>query len=261
MKFHHSAIVAIISVSLVSITGCVATQPIEDGNQKIIYNSNGVPNYYRVRSGDTVSKIAQKYKISIRQIARLNGLNNQYKINVGQRLRLWRGKSSSGTGYQAQSQAKPIKKATPPPYSPPPVMQPQNQAPRGKPSFATNANRGYDYMYPTKNRIMQNFQKGRSKGVWFSGRKGDPVYASKAGQVIYVGNSIADYGNLVLIRHSKEITTAYAHNSQLLVREGDYVKRGQRIATMGSTGGSKGVSLEFQIRRRGVAVNPKNYIK
>ncbi len=256
MKFHHSAIVAIISLGLVSVTGCVATQPIEDGNQKVVYNSSGVPNYYRVRSGDTVGKIARRYRLSIKQIARLNGLNSQYKINVGQRLRLWKGKGSSSASYQS----KPVPKAvTPPPYIPPAPVQPQ--APRVKPSFATNANRGHSYMYPTKNRVIQGFQQGRSKGVWFSGRKGDPVYASKAGTVIYAGNSIASYGNLVLIRHSKEITTAYAHNSRLLVKEGQYVKRGQRIASMGSTGSAKGVSLEFQVRRRGVAVNPKNYIK
>ncbi len=255
MKFHHSIIVAIVSFGLVSVTGCVATQPVEDSNQNVVYNSQGVPNYYRVKSGDTVSKIAQKYKLSIRQIARLNHLNSQYKINVGQRLKLWSRKSSS---YQPKPVPVLVQKVTQPTYLPAPIPP---QIPRVKPTFASNANRGFGYMYPTNNHIIQNFQQGVSKGVWFSGKNSDPVYASNTGTVIYAGNGIGNYGNLVLIRHSKEITTAYAHNSQLLVREGDYVKRGQRIATMGSTGSSKGISLEFQIRRRGVAVNPKNYIK
>ncbi len=251
MKFHHSAIVAMISLSLFSATGCVATQPIEDDNQKITYNSNGVPNYYRVKSGDSVSKIARRYNLDVKKIARLNHLNSDYKINVGQKLKLWKKGASSATAYQPQSRPQPIKQARPP----------VRKAPRVKPTFSSNANRGFSYMYPTKNRVIQGFQKGSSKGIWYSGRKGDPVYASQAGTVIYAGNSIAKYGNLVLIRHTKELTTAYAHNNQLLVQEGDYVKRGQRIATMGSTGSSKGVSLEFQMRRRGVAVNPKNYIK
>ncbi len=255
MKFHHLATVAIISLGLISVTGCVATQPIEEGGNAV-YNSNGVPNYYRVKSGDTVSTIARRYNIRISQIARLNNLDSKYRINVGQKLRLWSGKASSPS-YRPKlnSTFKSVEKVNPVP------VQPQAQTPRVKPTFSSNANNGYGYMYPTKNRVIQNFQQGRSKGTWFSGSKGDPVYASQTGTVIYAGNGIGNYGNVVLIRHTKEITTAYAHNSQLLVREGDYVKRGQRIANMGSTGNSKGVSLEFQVRRRGVAVNPKNYIK
>ncbi|MBS9778994.1 MAG: peptidoglycan DD-metalloendopeptidase family protein [Moraxellaceae bacterium] len=256
MKFHHSAIVTIIGLGLVSFTGCVATQPIEDGNQAIVYNSKGVPNYYRVKSGDTVSKIAQRYHLSIKQIARLNNLNNRYQINAGQKLRLWKGKGGYYKPRLPEAVPVPVQQVTRPP-----ALKQAPQVIQAKPTFASNANRGYGYMYPSKNRIIQNYQQGSSDGVWFSGRKGDPVYASNAGQVIYAGNQVADYGNLVLIRHSKEITTAYAHNSKLLVREGQYVKRGQQIATMGSTGNSKGVSLEFQVRRRSVAVNPKNYIK
>jgi len=93
--------------------------------------------------------------------------------------------------------------------------------------------------------------------MWFAGKEGDPVIASQAGTVLYSGNGLPEYGNLIMIRHSENYITAYAHNSQLLVKEGDQVQRAQRIASMGSSGQTNQVGLEFQVRLNGNPIDPR----
>ena len=97
-------------------------------------------------------------------------------------------------------------------------------------------------------------------GMWFAGKLGDPVQASQAGTVLYAGNGLQEYGNLIMIRHSDDYITAYAHNSELLVKEGDPIQRGQRIATMGSSGQTNQVALEFQVRLNGNPVDPRTIL-
>jgi lipoprotein NlpD len=94
-------------------------------------------------------------------------------------------------------------------------------------------------------------------GMWFAGQEGDPVQASQSGTVLYAGNGLEEYGNLIMIRHSDNYITAYAHNSQLLVSEGEQVQSGQRIATMGSSGQTNQVGLEFQVRLNGNPIDPR----
>ena len=94
-------------------------------------------------------------------------------------------------------------------------------------------------------------------GMWFAGTMGDPVLASQSGTVLYSGNGLPEYGNLIMIRHSDNYITAYAHNSTLLVKEGDAVQRGQRIANMGSSGQTNQVGLEFQVRLNGNPIDPR----
>ena len=94
----------------------------------------------------------------------------------------------------------------------------------------------------------------------FSGNIGDPVLASQGGNVMYAGNGLEEYGNLVMIRHSDNYITAYAHNSELLVKEGDSVQRGQRIASMGNSGQTNQVGLEFQVRLNGNPIDPRSVL-
>ena len=99
----------------------------------------------------------------------------------------------------------------------------------------------------------------REKGIDIAGTRGQPVYAAGAGKVVYVGNQLRGYGNLIMIKHGEDYITAYAHNDTMLVNNGQNVKAGQKIATMGSTG-TDSVKLHFQIRYKATAIDPLRYL-
>ena len=103
------------------------------------------------------------------------------------------------------------------------------------------------------------FDEVRNKGIGIAGKEGDPIYASADGRVMYAGSGLRGYGNLVLIKHNNTLLTVYAHNSKLLVKEGQNVKKGQQIAAMGRTEADR-VKLHFEVRRNGKTVNPLNYL-
>jgi lipoprotein NlpD len=117
------------------------------------------------------------------------------------------------------------------------------------------------WIWPTKGRIIRKFSIGDqgNKGVDIAGRRGQSVVSSAPGTVVYSGNALRGYGNLVIIKHNDKYLSAYAHNDRLLVKEGQNVKAGQKIATMGSSGTNK-VRLHFEIRYQGKPVNPKRYL-
>ncbi len=119
---------------------------------------------------------------------------------------------------------------------------------------------GVDLAWPTKNTVVvAPFDDVRNKGIGIAGKEGDPVYASADGKVMYAGSGLRGYGNLVLIKHNNTLLTVYAHNSKLLVKEGQPVKKGQPIAAMGKTDTDR-VKLHFEVRRNGKTVNPLNYL-
>ncbi len=100
---------------------------------------------------------------------------------------------------------------------------------------------------------------GGNKGIDIAAARGTPIYAAGAGKVVYVGNQLRGYGNLIMIKHSEDYITAYAHNDTMLVNNGQSVKAGQKIATMGSTD-AESVRLHFQIRYRATAIDPLRYL-
>ncbi|GAK84648.1 lipoprotein NlpD [Vibrio ponticus] len=117
------------------------------------------------------------------------------------------------------------------------------------------------WLWPTKGRVIKNFSSGDqgNKGIDIAGQRGQPIVSTAAGTVVYSGNALRGYGNLVIIKHNDKFLSAYAHNDQLLVKEGQGVKSGQKIATMGSSG-TNSVRLHFEIRYQGKSVNPKRYL-
>lgn len=117
------------------------------------------------------------------------------------------------------------------------------------------------WRWPTDGKIIDNFSaaEGGNKGIDIGGSRGQPVVATAAGKVVYAGNALRGYGNLVIIKHNDDYLSAYAHNDTMLVREQQEVKAGQKIATMGSTGTSS-VRLHFEIRYKGKSVNPLRYL-
>ncbi len=117
------------------------------------------------------------------------------------------------------------------------------------------------WLWPTKGRVVKNFSAGEqgNKGIDIAGQRGQAIIATAAGTVVYSGDALRGYGNLIIVKHNDKFLSAYAHNERLLVSEGQKVKAGQKIATMGSSG-TKSVRLHFEIRYQGKSVNPKRYL-
>lgn len=115
-----------------------------------------------------------------------------------------------------------------------------------------------DWIWPTTGKLLSSFSKN-SKGVKISGQAGQPVLASAAGEVVYSGHGLRGYGNLIIIKHDNTFLSAYAHNSKLLVKEGEAVVKGQKIAEMGNTD-TDTIQLHFEIRKHGKPVDPLQYL-
>ena len=139
--------------------------------------------------------------------------------------------------------------ATPPPAPVPPVA-----------AGATRANGGVTWRWPADGTLGKRFQSGDAiPGIEIFGKSGDPIRAAADGVVVYSGNGLVGYGELVIIKHNDSFLSAYGHNSKRLVKEGQRVSAGQQIAEMGSTGASRD-ELQFQIRRDGNPVDPLGYL-
>jgi lipoprotein NlpD len=114
------------------------------------------------------------------------------------------------------------------------------------------------WIWPTDGRILAGFEEGKNKGIDISGKSGQQIFAAGAGKVMYAG-SVRGYGNLVIVRHSNNLLSAYAHNQSLLVKEGQTVTKGQQIAEMGNSD-SDSVKLHFEIRQQGKPVDPTRFL-
>jgi lipoprotein NlpD len=139
---------------------------------------------------------------------------------------------------------------SPPPTTPEPPA-PQPRAEDGQDTVA--------WMWPAGGRVLAGFSEATNKGVDILGKVGDPVFASASGRVVYSGTGLRGYGKLVIIKHNQTYLSAYAHNSNLLVKEGQNVARGQKIAEIGNTDSSQ-AKLHFEIRRLGKPVDPMKFL-
>ena len=153
---------------------------------------------------------------------------------------------------------------TVPPKNVPLITQntPAQPSPSSQPSVDTApANSGVVWNWPTNGSIIQGFSNadGGNKGIDISGSKGQAVNAAASGQVVYAGNALRGYGNLIIIKHSDDFLSAYAHNDRILVKDQQMVSAGQQIAKMGNTG-TDGVKLHFEIRYKGKSVDPTRYL-
>lgn len=255
-RFVTVALIGTMTVATLTMVGCATKPTYQTANQvgpKIITNAQGVPNYHRVQRGDTVSQISERYRLNYRQIGALNGLDSKYTIYSGQWLKLWEGQGTPANNNRYNASTPTVSQST---YTTPVTSTPNSSS--QSPVYEVTANATSGYEYPTRNQVTRNFDAAAGNmGMWFAGNVGDPVLASQSGTVLYSGNGLPEYGNLIMIRHSDNYITAYAHNSQLLVKEGDTVQGGQRIANMGSSGQTNQVGLEFQVRLNGNPIDPR----
>ncbi|WP_229459140.1 peptidoglycan DD-metalloendopeptidase family protein [Massilia cavernae] len=115
------------------------------------------------------------------------------------------------------------------------------------------------WMWPSDGRIIATFDEGKNKGIDIAGRAGQHVMAAGAGKVMYAGSGIRGYGNLVIVKHSNSLLSAYAHNRNIVVKEGQNVNKGQVIAEMGDSDADT-VKLHFEIRQQGKPVDPSKFL-
>ncbi len=206
--------------------------------------------YHEVIPGDTLYSIAWQQGRDHRQIAKWNHLAPPYTIHVGERLRV---------RPHPEELATPISPSKPKEVElPSPVISKSLEVREGSQPQSTELPR---WEWPTDGPLMKQ-KDGKmegKQGIDIGGRTGQPVRAAAGGRVVYSGGGLVGYGQLVIIKHSNNFLSAYAHNRRVLVKEGDQLTGGQVIAEMGSTGTDRPM-LHFEIRQDGKPVNPMRYL-
>ena len=230
--------------------------------------NSGKPGYYTVKTGDTLIRIGLENGQNWKDLVKWNAVENPNIIEVGQVLRVVPpgvdpNAASSKPITTAKVETRPLDPKAPAPASAAsgvasaPVIA-AAPAPTPAPAPAPIAREGDDdvnWAWPAAGSVVAPFDEGKVKGLVFAGKAGDPVLAAADGRVVYAGSGLRGYGNLVILKHNNTYLTAYAHNQTLLVKEDQSVRRGQKIAEMGSTD-SDGVKLHFEIRRQGKPIDP-----
>jgi lipoprotein NlpD len=221
----------------------------------------GKPGYYTIKPGDTLIRIGLDNGQNWRDIVKWNALDNPNIIEVGQVLRVVPpgidpNVASSKPIVAARVETKPLDaKGTAssasgvPAAVTPPVVSAASPAP------AREGDDDVNWAWPANGPVVAPFDEGKVKGLSIGGKAGDPVLAAADGRVVYAGSGLRGYGNLIILKHNNTYLTAYAHNQTLLVKEEQTVRRGQKIAEMGSTD-SDVVNLHFEIRKQGKPIDP-----
>lgn len=210
---------------------------------------------HKVAKGETLFSISWRYGLDLKKLAEANNIRPPYTIYPGQQIRLdlnasgvptvgRRGVLTGKAGGNSQSYSS--KKGTDSAVSA---------------SKATNLGSPVRWQWPSSGKLIAQFQgeSGQNKGIDIGGKLGEPVLAAASGRVVYAGSGLSGYGNLLIIKHNETFLSAYAHNDEISVKEGDLVKAGQVIADMGSSGTDR-VKLHFEIRSDGSPVDPLRYL-
>ena len=200
---------------------------------------------YVVRPGDTMYLIAYIAGLDVQQLAAMNNLSEPYDLTVGQVLKV-------NPNAQTTTVTQPVVPATP-------VKVEKVEKPTTITTTQTSKKMGYVvWQWPATGTVIKPTSSG-DNGIDIIGTRGQTVRAAAAGEVVYAGNALAGYGNLIIIKHNNNYLSAYAHNDSLLVKDKQKVKAGQQIAKMGSSGTDR-VKLHFEIRHKGQSVNPLIYL-
>lgn len=183
---------------------------------------------YIVKKGDSLFSISLLYDVNYKKIAKWNNIEEPYKISVGDEIIIKSGKYRKNTNNK-----------------------------KNKIKYLSKL----EWVRPHNGRVSKEYSYSNigKKGIDISGNIGDEIVSSAEGLVVYTGNGIKGYGNLVIIKHNETFLTAYAHTSKILVKENKRVKKGQVIAHLGDTDSVKPI-LHFQIRKNGKTVDPEKYI-
>jgi lipoprotein NlpD len=209
----------------------------------VLLTACGIPRYvpdpdtHIVRRGETLFSIAWRYGKDPQELARWNRLGDGSLIHPGDVIYLSR--SSAVAAAPRTGSSPPAPKTLPRvPMQPPPA-----------------------WTWPTSGRVSVEFggKPGTGTGILIDGKAGQPITAAASGRVVYAGSGLIGYGQLIIVKHNDTYLSAYGYNASLLVKEGEAIKKGQRIATMGE-GPERKARLHFEIRRNGQPVNPRQYL-
>ena len=217
------------------------------------------PGFYRVKRGDTLLRIALDNGQSYRDIAAWNNITDPNLIEVDQLLRV-----RPPPGPRVST--KPIEPLKPADSKDAKAVADKKAAPKKveekevAEAKADAVDPPIKLSWPAKGKVVEEFSEGKNKGIDIAGKLGEPIQAASDGKVVYAGNSLRGYGNLVIVKHDNTYLTAYAHNRSLLVKEGDSVRKGQRIAEMGDSDANM-VKLHFEVRVNGKPVNPMQFLQ
>jgi len=223
----------------------------------------GKPGYYTVKPGDTMIRIGLETGQNWKDLVKWNNLDNPHVVEVGQVLRVVPPGSDAGAAVRpvatTRVDARPLE-AKPAPVAasgaaPATTPTPTPVATVAPPAAGREPDDDINWLWPASGSVTTAFDEGKTKGLVIGGKAGDPVLAAADGRVVYAGSGLRGYGNLVILKHNNTYLTAYAHNQALLVKEDQAVRRGQRIAEMGSTDADR-VQLHFEIRKQGKPVDP-----
>jgi lipoprotein NlpD len=247
------------------------------------------PLVYRVKRGDTLSRIAQHHHCSVKQLQTWNGLKASSRLKLGQVLHVAspetvRAVNAANAANAANAKAALAAKAAAVSASssapaasasaaqqaaaPGSAQSTANPSTAGSPTAeqarevmqqTTRHANGVALAWPAGGRVVEAFQPGETRGIEIGGKPGDPVRAAADGRVMYAGTGLNSYGSLIIVQHNKDFLTAYSHNRKLLVKIGDIVRQGQQIAEMGDENNSR-VSVGFELRHDGKPIDPLPYL-
>ena len=224
------------------------------------------PRLHKVARGETVYGISRQYGLAMNSLAQMNGLQAPYKIVVGQTLRLpgavevapnvSSARKPGKSVAQGRGQRRDVRTEQ---------AKPASAVARGGPRHRVPPLSAGGFIWPLEGKVISRFGvKGKglhNDGINLAAPRGTPVRAAQTGVVAYAGNELRGFGNLVLIRHSNGIMTAYAHNDELLVKQGQKVERGQKVAKVGSTGSVDTPQLHFEVRSGRDPIDPVKFLR
>ncbi len=256
---------------MINVTVCILLSSLLSActSSSIYHNKNFNPPVYFgqhvVQPGDTLYRIAWRYGRDLEELATANNISAPYVIVPGQKINLERSKktrrSVESPPQKTERKEQTVTKSKE-------IVSERKSVTENK---KYNEFKNIKWMWPHLGPIIAKYNSPSTdsmnglakslpnKGIDISGNVGDPIYAAADGEVVYAGNGLLGYGNLVIINHSEHYLSAYAHNRKILVAEGAIIKIGQIIAEMGSSE-SQQTKLHFEIRKDGQPVDPLNYL-
>jgi len=207
--------------------------------------------YHRVQPGETLYSISWRYGLDYREVAGWNHIQSPYTIFNGQLLRVT---PPAGSDRERETAS-----VAPEPHAAPVIQRSSGSLIR--PPTTAAATTPIRWQWPVQGRLIQTFSENglARKGIDIGGRPGVPIRAAAAGNVVYAGSGLLNYGKLIILKHDDNYLSAYAYNRALLVKEGDTVAAGQHIADMGNKAGGDAM-LHFEIRYDGRPINPLKFL-
>ncbi|WP_017926636.1 peptidoglycan DD-metalloendopeptidase family protein [Thioalkalivibrio sp. HL-Eb18] len=231
------------------ISGCATRAP--SGTSEASRASGPVPATHTVQREETLYRIAQRYGLDWREVAQRNAISAPYIIYPGQELRL-RGAARSSPPQAPRQQRQE------------PTTASRSDNDSGGSREAARSDPPPDdpggWRWPADGDVLRGFSSsGTRRGLAIGGERGDEVRATRSGEVVYAGGGLVGYGRLIILKHDARFLSAYGHNDELLVSEGDQVEAGETIARLGSSGAERPM-LHFEIRVDGTPVDPTRYL-